>query len=262
MIRGGLVSITFRKLNPREIVDLMTRTNLVGIEWGGDVHVPHGEIDVAREVAQMTRDAGLLVAAYGSYYRVGVSEADGLAFERVLESAMALGAPTVRVWAGNRGSADADQAIAPRSSRMRAGSPSSPTQPASPFPSSITEIRLPIRMPRRTGCWRKWAIRTCAPTGSRPSPCRRQHASRVWMPSRTISATRMCFSGSRHRPRPPRTGDRWPKAARCGGNTWSGSPPPIAITSPMIEFVRDDAPEQFLADARVLSGWLAELNGR
>ena len=81
MIRGGLVSITFRKLNSREIVDLMTRTNLVGIEWGGDVHVPHGEIALARDVAQMTRDAGLLVAAYGSYYRVGVSEADGLAFD-------------------------------------------------------------------------------------------------------------------------------------------------------------------------------------
>ena len=109
MIRSGLVSITFRKLSPHTIIDLVTRAGLTGIEWGGDVHVPHGEIDVAREVAQMTRDAGLLVAAYGSYYRVGVSEADGLAFERVLETAMALGAPTVRVWAGNRGSADADE---------------------------------------------------------------------------------------------------------------------------------------------------------
>ena len=29
----------------------------------------------------------------------------------------------------------------------------------------------------------------------------------------------------------------------------------------LIEFVRDDAPEQFLADARVLSAWLAELTG-
>ena len=109
MIRGGLVSITFRKLSPRAIIDLVTRANLIGIEWGGDVHVPHGEIRVTRDVAQMTRDAGLLVASYGSYYRVGVSEADGLAFARVLESAIALGAPTLRVWAGNRGSADADE---------------------------------------------------------------------------------------------------------------------------------------------------------
>ena len=40
MIRGGLVSITFRKLSPRAIIDLVTRANLIGIEWGGDVHVP------------------------------------------------------------------------------------------------------------------------------------------------------------------------------------------------------------------------------
>ena len=32
--------------------------------------------------------------------------------------------------------------------------------------------------------------------------------------------------------RPPQIGDRWRKAPRCGGNTWSGSPPPTAITSP------------------------------
>jgi sugar phosphate isomerase/epimerase len=52
----------------------------------------------------MTEDAGLVVASYGSYYRAGLSERRGLPFARVLETAVALGTGTVRVWAGAAGS--------------------------------------------------------------------------------------------------------------------------------------------------------------
>ena len=109
-IRSGLVSITFRKLSPRQVVDAAAAAGLAGIEWGGDVHVPHGNLGQAAEVRNMTVDAGLSVAAYGSYYRAGASEAAGLAFESVLETARALGAPVIRVWAGPVGSADTDAA--------------------------------------------------------------------------------------------------------------------------------------------------------
>ena len=123
-IQPGLVSITFRALAPREIVDLGVRARLAGIEWGGDIHVPHGDLARAGEVGRMTRAAGLAVAAYGSYYRVGRSEADGLSFASVLETARALGAPLIRVWAGDRGSADADdayrQAVADEAGRIAA----------------------------------------------------------------------------------------------------------------------------------------------
>ncbi len=106
MIRPGLVSITFRKLSPAEIIGLCVGSQLEGIEWGGDVHVPHGDRDTASRVAQLTREAGLEVAAYGSYYRAGSGDQD-LPFAKVLDSAIALGAPVVRVWAGKCGSADA-----------------------------------------------------------------------------------------------------------------------------------------------------------
>ncbi len=99
----GLVSITFRNLAPPELIDLVRSAELKAIEWGGDVHVPHGDTARAREVRQQTLDAGLAVAAYGSYYRLGVSEAQGLPFTQVLASAAELGAPTIRVWAGNKG---------------------------------------------------------------------------------------------------------------------------------------------------------------
>lgn len=107
MIRGGLVSISFRKLSAEQIIAMMSRSPLIGIEWGGDIHVPHGDIGIAERVGRMTRDAGLEVAAYGSYYKLGESESGGLSFGGVLDSALALKAPTVRVWAGSRSTRDA-----------------------------------------------------------------------------------------------------------------------------------------------------------
>ena len=106
MLHSGLVSITFRKLSPRQIVDLVAAAGLTGIEWGGDVHVPHGDLGRAREVHQMTEDVGLKIAAYGSYYRVGHEEP--VPFEQVLDTAAELDAPTIRVWAGKKGSAQAE----------------------------------------------------------------------------------------------------------------------------------------------------------
>ena len=110
MLIPGLVSITFRQLTPEEIIALVARAGGKAIEWGGDVHVPHGDVATAEKVGKLTREAGLAISAYGSYYRTAVSEADGLAFDDVLASAVALGAPIIRVWAGNKGSAEADAA--------------------------------------------------------------------------------------------------------------------------------------------------------
>ena len=110
MIYTGLVSVTFRKIEAEEIVKLVSKAGLDGIEWGGDIHVPHGNAERAREVLKMTIDTGLKVAAFGSYYRVACDEVNKVGFEKVLETAVELNAPTIRVWAGNKGSKDADEA--------------------------------------------------------------------------------------------------------------------------------------------------------
>ena len=110
MIHPGLVSITFRKLTPRQIVEATAAAGLEGIEWGGDIHVLHGDLTRASEVRRLTLDAGLTVPAYGSYYRAGVSEDENLPFARVLDTARALGAPVIRVWAGRQGSAQTQAA--------------------------------------------------------------------------------------------------------------------------------------------------------
>ena len=70
MLIPGLVSVTFRQLAPREIVQLAAAAGLRGIEWGGDIHVPHGDLQAARAVRDITAAAGLQVLAYGSYFRL------------------------------------------------------------------------------------------------------------------------------------------------------------------------------------------------
>jgi len=106
MLRPGLASVTFRKLAALDVLRLAREARLEGIEWGGDVHVPPGDVALAQEIAAATTKAGLAVSSYGSYYRVGDDEPGS--FEAVLETALALSAPMIRVWAGRRGSAQAD----------------------------------------------------------------------------------------------------------------------------------------------------------
>lgn len=104
-MRPGLVSISFRQLDHKEIIKAAAGSKLEGIEWGGDVHVPHGNLRLAEEVGRQTRDAGLEVASYGSYYRFAECEPDGStdgpSIKEVIDTAEALGAPAIRVWAGN-----------------------------------------------------------------------------------------------------------------------------------------------------------------
>lgn len=108
MIKTGVVSITFRDKSPREIISLARNSKLGGIEWGGDIHVPQGDTKTAREVYLATIDSGLEVFAYGSYYRLG-KEKSCEDFKAVLDTAVSLNAPTIRVWAGEKSSCDADE---------------------------------------------------------------------------------------------------------------------------------------------------------
>ncbi len=103
----GLVSVSFRRLTPAELIAAVAETDLDCVEWGGDVHVPAGKVDVAREVARLTREAGLRTSSYGSYYRAGAS--DPAAFEGVLASAEALGTNIIRIWAYTKARSAVDQ---------------------------------------------------------------------------------------------------------------------------------------------------------
>ncbi len=107
MIKTGICSLTLGTLSVEEIIDIVKQAGLDAIEWWGKDHVPHGDIKMAKLARKLTSDAGLEVSSYGSYYHAGVSEEEGLSFQNVLDTAVALGAPTIRIWAGNKDYADA-----------------------------------------------------------------------------------------------------------------------------------------------------------
>ena len=109
MIKPGLVSITLQRLTVEQVVEQTRASDLIGIEWSADSRVPHGNIEKATYAARITHNLDLEVAAYGSYYRVGTSEDEGLSFVSVLETAVALEAGIVRIWAGRKNSEDADE---------------------------------------------------------------------------------------------------------------------------------------------------------
>lgn len=112
----GLCSVTFRGLNADSLIALAADHGVRAIEWGGDVHVPPGDIDTATKVARSCARAAIACPSYGSYVRAG-TEGARAAFAGALQSAQALGASNVRVWAGTEAgmsatAADWDRAVA------------------------------------------------------------------------------------------------------------------------------------------------------
>lgn len=105
MIKAGLCSITFRSYSVNEIINIMKNTKLEVIEWGGDVHVPHGNIEIAKMVKEKTEENCFRISSYGSYYRIGEEKEK---FIDVIKTAISLGVSMVRIWAGNKESQKVD----------------------------------------------------------------------------------------------------------------------------------------------------------
>lgn len=101
----GICSVTLRSQGGiDDVVRISSDAGLAGIEWGGtDVHVSDSES--AAHAKEATVAAGLSVLSLGSYYRCGAFED----FGRALDLATGLGAPRIRVWAGELGSAEANE---------------------------------------------------------------------------------------------------------------------------------------------------------
>jgi sugar phosphate isomerase/epimerase len=246
----GLVSITFRQLSPAEIVSLARKAQLQEIEWGGDIHVPHGDIARARQVGAMTCDAGLSVAAYGSYYAAGASSPQ-VAFEQVLETAVALGAPLIRVWAGREGSAAADAAARQRVVADTAWICDLAAEAGvtiafeyhggtlTDTPASARALLTAVNRPNLRSLWQ--------PLGD-ADPAGRALVIEEILP--WLSNIHVFY---------------WPSARRAplseGAGQWQAALTAAARgnrpTGLLLEFVADDSPEQFLSDAATLRRWLS-----
>ena len=88
-MKTGLVSISFRQKSINELIKASKESGLEYIEWGGDVHIPMGNIKLARKVRRQMHGAGLKVASYGSYFGIiyHCDEKFPLPFKKVLKTA-------------------------------------------------------------------------------------------------------------------------------------------------------------------------------
>jgi 3-dehydroshikimate dehydratase len=239
MVVPGLVSVTFRRLTVVEVVRLVMSTGLSAVEWGADVHVP--TVTAAREAAARCTAAGIEIAAYGSYYRAGESAE----FPDVLRTALALGAPRIRVWAGRHGSAeepDRSAVVADIAAVTALAASEGVEICLEHHPNTLTDtvestVDLLRAVPAARPYWQP-------PVGARPADA--------------LAAVRTLRPVTSHVFAWDDQGTRHPLAA--GERLWR---PVLAALSELpgpryalLEFVRDDDPAAFRADAATLHAWL------
>ena len=257
-IAPGLCSITFRSLEADAVLALAVRAQVEGIEWGADGHVPPGGGPTVERLAARCRDDGIEVVSYGSY--LGFASADNedpAAVDAVLDSAHALGAPMVRLWAElgvGPDAADADrQRVAERTARYVAAISGRGLVPALEFhPYTLTET----------------AASANALLDALGDAAARTH----WQPDPSRGAGDALAELALVTPRlahlhvfawgPGGIGDRHPLAN--GADLWTralaiadrdGAPLPSRRYA-LCEYVRDDDPDQFVADVATLRSWL------
>ena len=240
----GLLSVTFRKMSVEEIIELTARAGLNGIEWGGDVHVPPGELKLAGRIGQATRSAGLVNFAYGSYWRADREP------EMVAETAEALGAQWIRIWAGVHSS----EACTPEE-RSR----------------TVENLKtLCRRVPKRMNVAAEWHCNTLTDTassalqllnevGEKNFTCYFQRENRaddrrdnledlLRLPPDKLQAVHVHYCVGR---------ERLPLSD--GAEEWQELLAHIPESIPaLLEFVRGDSAEQYLKDAAVLKKLAAE----
>lgn len=256
VLKAGIVSVSFRALGAEALVDLARRAGLEGIEWGGDLHAPHGDALAAARAGELTRAAGLRVAAYGSYYRLGCAPSNPR-FEDVLASAQAMGAPLIRVWAGAKGSARTDGAE---------------------FAAVVEDARRVAALAQgaglRLGLEYHGGTLTDTQASTRALLDGVGHAAlcSFWQPPVGMGK-RACLEGLSALARAGKLGSVhvfhwWPDATsrlelEAGEERWRDYLA-VAASAPgerfaCLEFVKGDEPEQLVRDAGVLKQWLADL---
>lgn len=96
MYKLGLASIAFRHLTAEQIIEVAKNAGLTYIEWGSDVHAPKDDLENLDRVAKLTREAGLQVSSYGTYFKIDRDDPEDIL--GYIDAAKRLGTNILRVW--------------------------------------------------------------------------------------------------------------------------------------------------------------------
>ena len=100
----GLVSVSFRKHTPEEIVKAVKSAGLTCIEWGSDIHAPCRDTDRLHEIARLQEEYGITCSSYGTYFRLGHTPMEELS--DYIAAAKLLGTNILRLWCGTKNGAE------------------------------------------------------------------------------------------------------------------------------------------------------------
>ena len=263
-IAPGLCSITFRALPADAVLDLAVRAGVEGIEWGADGHAPPGGGAAVAQLAARCRDVGVEVVSYGSYLGFGpADDEDAEMVDAVLDTAQAMGAPMVRLWAelgvGPDAAATDRARVTARTAAYVDAIATRGLVPTLEFhPYTLTETAAS-------------ALELLDALGAVDGAAVRTH----WQPDPSWSADDAVAELARVAPRlahlhvfawgPAGIGDRralvdgvdlWTRAFSLADREGASVP---GRRFALCEYVRDDDPDQFVADAAVLRSWLTAL---
>lgn len=255
MLQSGMTSVTFRQLTPQQIVELSRQGGLDGIEWGGDVHCPPSLNETVKEnnmeIQKMTANMGLQIFSYGSYCHLGDPDNTNDFFQVLVDTAKQLHASTIRVWAGRKSSADATDSYY--------------RQIARDF-YRLCEIAAPAGLTVSTE-YHRGSLTDCSPSAVKLLRyVKAPNARTYWQPNPDLSLSEnqkeltevLPYLSNVHLYNWKKGNIRFP--LRDGAENWNKYFS-ILMTSRrnhnlIMEFVKDDSPEQFLQDAAELAIWM------
>jgi 3-dehydroshikimate dehydratase len=257
-IAPGLCSITFRSLSADQVLEVAVAAGVEGIEWGADGHAPPGGGAKVESLAHRCRDAGVEIASYGSYLGfTPTGEEDAAAVDAVLESADALGAPMVRIWAELGVTPDS-----PSEDRSRV------MERTASIADAIADRALIAALEFHPFTLTQTAASTNELLDTLDRPNLRSH----WQPDPSLSpdegldelaavAPRLAHvhaftwgsSGIADRRALADGDDLWCRALSLVERKAGALPVRRYV---MCEYVRDDAPEQLVTDVQTLRGWI------
>lgn len=103
----GLVSISFRGNEPREILEAARSAELSCIEWGSDVHAPAHDTARLNEISELQKEYCIYCSSYGTYFRLGETPIESLS--DYIAAAKLLGTDILRLWCGRKSGADCSE---------------------------------------------------------------------------------------------------------------------------------------------------------
>lgn len=100
MFSLGLVSISFRPLDPKTLVHLCREAALTQLEWGSEVHAKPNDVEGLKCILDLQAQNGISCSSYGTYFKLGVHSLDEL--PAYIETAKKLGTDILRIWGGDK----------------------------------------------------------------------------------------------------------------------------------------------------------------